>query len=77
MGITNTPVESPKFTLNKNDVEKWARNSAIFFAPFALVFLLAIQSGTPVKQALLAVYLYGLNVTIDLLRKFIDGNPQE
>jgi len=62
---------SKRFALNKQDVRKWLINTAVFLAPALLVFLTAIQSGVPVKQALLAVYTYLLNVAIDLLKKFV------
>lgn len=62
---------SKRFTLNKNDMRKWAVNSLIFLAPFILVFLLAIQEGKNVTDALYVLYLYALNVAIDLLKKFI------
>lgn len=55
------------------DWKKWAKNTLIFAAPFALVFLTAVQAGTPVKEALYVVYLYALNVAIDLLKKFLAG----
>ena len=77
MGISSKPTESAKFTLNETDVQKWLKNSAIFFAPFLLVFLLSVQGGTPVREALNVVYLYGLNTGIDLLRKFIAGHAQK
>jgi hypothetical protein len=56
------------------DWEKWLRNTAIFGAPFILVFLVAVQSGVPFKDALITMYLYGLNVAIDLVRKFVANN---
>ena len=57
------------------DWNKWLKNTAVFAAPFALVFFLAIQGGSDVKDALNILYLYGLNVLIDLLKKFIVSNP--
>ena len=77
MGISETPTESSRFTLNRTDIEKWLKNAAIFSAPFLLVFLVAIQSGVELKDALVAVYLYALNISIDLLRKFIAGHPEK
>ena len=53
------------------DWEKWINNTLIFSAPFLLVFLVEIQRGTPMKQAFSVVYLYALNVLIDLIKKFI------
>lgn len=64
---------SNRFTLNRADVEKWVKNAATFLAPAALIFLVAIQSGVPLKDALLAVYTWGLSTAIDLLRKYIAG----
>jgi len=66
---------SERFTLNQEDVKRWLKNTAIFFAPAFLVFLIAIQSGTPREEALYLVYLWLLNTAIDLTRKFIsDGS---
>lgn len=67
-------MDSKKFTLNKEDLQKWLYNSFVFSAPFLLVFLLAIQQGKSIQDALYVLYLYALNVTIDLLRKFTAGN---
>jgi hypothetical protein len=64
---------SQRFTLNKEDVKKWLKNAAIFFAPALLVFLVAIQAGTPREEALYLVYLWLLNTAIDLTRKFVAG----
>jgi hypothetical protein len=68
---------SKRFDLTMEDAEKWVRNSLIFLAPAMIVFLTAIQSGTPFEEALKVVYLYGLNVTIDLLKKFVSENKYE
>jgi len=57
--------------LNKEDVKKWLNNTAIFAAPFLLVFLVSVQSGADINESLYVLYLYALNVIIDLLRKFI------
>jgi hypothetical protein len=56
---------------------KWLKNTAIFAAPFLLVFLVSIQNGSDMKDALNILYLYGLNVIIDLVRKFIASNPSK
>ena len=64
---------SKRFELNSADIKKWLTNAAIFFAPALLVFLMAIQSGTAPKEALYLVYLWLLNSSIDLLRKFVAG----
>lgn len=67
---------SNRFTLSKEDIIAWLKNSAIFFAPFALVFLLALQQGSDLKDALNILKLYGLNVVIDILRKFVGGTSK-
>jgi len=64
-------MESKRFKLNKEDLKKWGNNTAIFLAPAILVFLLIVKNGGTQEQALTAVYLWLLNVTIDLLKKFI------
>lgn len=62
---------SEKYSLNNEDLIKVLKNAAIFLAPALLAFLTAIQSGVDFKVAMGAVYLWGLNTSIDLLRKFI------
>jgi len=62
---------SKRFSLNKEDVLKWAKNTLTFLAPALIIFLTAIQSGVPIKEALYSIYLWGLNVAIDLLKKFV------
>ena len=62
---------SSRYELIKQDLQKWGKNTLTFLAPALLIFLLAIQSGVPVKDALISVYLWGLNVSIDLLKKYI------
>jgi len=56
------------------DWGKWLKNTAIFFAPFLLVFLVAIQGGSDIKDALNILYLFALNTSIDLIRKFMTAN---
>jgi len=62
---------SKRFTLNKQDLIKWGKNTLIFLAPALIIFLTALQTGTPVKEALYSIYLWGLNVLIDILKKFV------
>lgn len=66
-------IVSKRFTLNKDEVKKWATNTFIFLAPALFVFLTAIQSGISVKDSLNVLYLWGLNVAIDFLKKFISS----
>jgi len=64
---------SKRFQINKEELLKVGKNSLIFLAPALIIFLTAIQSGVPVSDALYSVYLWALNTTIDLLRKFSEG----
>ena len=64
---------SKKYQLNSADLEKAAKNALIFFAPAAILFLTAIQSGSTVEEASSVLYLWALNTAIDLLRKFVAG----
>lgn len=64
---------SKKYTLNNADLKKWLDNTLIFLAPAFLIFLVSIQAGKTWEDSLLAVYMWGLNTLIDLLRKFVAG----
>jgi hypothetical protein len=63
--------QSKRFRLNNDDVKRILTNAGIFLAPALLIFLVQIQAGVKVSEALYAVYLWALNTVIDLLRKFI------
>lgn len=63
---------SKKFALIKPDLIRVAKNAAIFLAPALLVFLTSIKAGLTVREAMFAVYLWALNTSIDLLRKFTE-----
>lgn len=56
------------------DYRKVAKNAAIFFAPMALLVLLALQNGSSVEEILWIVRLWLLNTAVDLVRKFIATN---
>lgn len=66
-------MKSKRFTLNNEDITKWLKNALTFLAPLALVWLTAIQQGVSFKDSLNLLYMYALNVSIDLLKKFIAG----
>lgn len=59
--------------LNVEELQKWGLNTLKFFAPAILIFLFALQNGTPMKDALNAIYLWLINVTIDLITKLAQG----
>lgn len=66
-------MEKIKAFFSSEKFKKWLKNSEVYAIPAAIIFLTAIQNGVPVKQALYSVYLWGLNVLIDALKK-ITGN---
>ena len=68
------PLDSAKFALNEKDLKKWAYNTAVFLAPALLVALLIFQGGGNLREALVALKLWGLNVSIDLVKKFVADN---
>jgi hypothetical protein len=57
------------YSKNVEDLKKWGKNALIFLAPVLIIFLTAIKSGVDLKDALYLVYLWGLNVAVDFLRK--------
>lgn len=64
---------SNRFELNKADVEKWLKNTAIFAAPAVLIFLTEIQAGKSLDEALVAIKVWVLSTAIDIVRKWIAG----
>lgn len=65
---------SKQDSLSREDMMKWARNVAIFFSPSLIIFLGLVQNGTPIVQALPALYGGLIAALIDLLRKFSAGS---
>lgn len=59
-----------RWSIQKTDEQKWLKNTVIFFAPALIMFLTALANGVPLRQAAYALYLWGLNAAIDLLRKY-------
>lgn len=68
---TDAPV-APRFSLNSDDIKRWLRNAALFFAPALLLALLEVQAGKPMDEVLVSLKLWGINTAIDILRKFLD-----
>lgn len=66
-------MQSPRFQLNQNDINMWLRNIGLFSTPLVIIFLTALQTGTPFHQAVLLLYGALLNALIDILKKFIGG----
>lgn len=79
-----TSMVSPSRSLTGDDVKQWLKNTAIFFAPVALIYLLFVQANLQdgvsvtdfVPNALVvgAMTLYVINTLIDLIRKFATQN---
>lgn len=67
-------ITSGAYKLIKQDFIKWFNNQKIFIVPALIVFLGSIQQGSDVKHALIAVYVWALSATIDLLRKYKNEN---
>ena len=65
--------QSDKYTLNKQDVFVWGKNTLIFATPALIIFLTQIQTGSTVEEAAIALKTWLLSTAIDLLRKFIAG----
>ena len=62
---------SERGDLDKQELRKWAVNTLIFLAPALLVFLLQIQDGKTVNEAVGAIYVWMLSTSIDMLKKFV------
>lgn len=63
--------KSKRGVLTTEGIRLVAQNALIFAAPALLVFLTVIQSGGGIKEASVALYTWGLNTFIDLLRKIV------
>ena len=59
--------------LNKRDYIKWGQNALIFLAPALIVLFTSFTEVIPADAKYGALLLYVLNVTVDLLRKLING----
>lgn len=64
-------MESKRFSLNEQQVNMMFKQVAKYTAPLLLTFLIAVQTGTPVKEALWVVYGAALQVAINFLSKFV------
>ena len=71
---------SPKFTLNKADLQSQLRSALIFLGPSLLAFLIALSPAISALHPtttgwifLVVVLKYGLDQLTGLLRKFLDG----
>jgi len=80
------PTQSPRFSLNYADVSKWLRNTWVFLAPVATIYLVFVAANLqggfawaafiPSKEVIGAGALYLVNVALDLARKVTAGPAQ-
>lgn len=64
--------KSGEFDLVYEDVKRWLYNIVLFSSPALLSFLMALQAGMKVEQALFVMYPVTINILIDLVRKFVE-----
>lgn len=67
-------MKSERFTLNSTDMKKWAKNALIFSGPLLLMFLYEVQKGTPAEEVIILLKGAGLQMMIDLLKKWLSEN---
>lgn len=70
-----------KYSLTRTDVNKWARNTALFAAPVVLIYLTYVQSqiadGFTTSDLLPSAFVVGsmatylINTLIDIVRKYV------
>lgn len=66
-------MQSPKGELNSQDWKVIGKQLYKYTSPLLLVFLIAIQRGVPMKDALLLVYAAALQMAINILTKLNAG----
>jgi hypothetical protein len=64
-------MKNVRFQLNAEQKASLFKAFKKYFAPLILLFLIAIQQGTPLKDALLVIYAGALQMAINFLSKFI------
>lgn len=62
---------SAKFSINKDQWKSIGKSLWKYTAPLVLVFLLSIQAGTPLNEALYVLYGAALQVIINFVSKFV------
>jgi hypothetical protein len=75
--------QSPRFSLEQSDIERWLQNSKVFLAPLGLIYLAFVSANlsdgfslsdlVPNAVVMGAIALYVVNSLTDLLRKLIAG----
>lgn len=64
-------LKSPRWSLNKLQRDSFLRSLYKYTSPLLLVFLLQLQQGKPLNEALWIVYGAALQVAINFLSKFV------
>lgn len=64
-------MESSRFTISKEQWQTIFKSLWKYTAPLLLLFLIEIQRGTEVKQALILVYGAVLQLAINIISKFV------
>lgn len=70
----NKVLVSPKREIINADVQRWLRNTVLFFAPAFLLFLQQLVAGKSVQESAPILYLWLLNTLIDVTRKYLTEN---
>jgi hypothetical protein len=70
----NKVIVSPELKIINADWQRWFRNLVLFFAPAFLIFLVQLQQGNSVQDALPILYLWLINTLIDITRKYLGEN---
>lgn len=68
--VTKTIVKEANSMLLAPDWKRWAKNAFIFSVPALIVFLLVLQGGGTLKEAMVAIYGAIINALLDILRKY-------
>lgn len=63
-------MESPRFSMTEDQWLSLGKSLIKYTAPLFLVFLVAIQAGTPLKDAVVVLWGAALQVVINFLSKF-------
>lgn len=66
-------MQSPKNSLNTQDLKQWAHNALVFLAPALLVLIASTVQIIPADWKYGTITLYLLNILTDLLRKYSKG----
>jgi len=63
-------IASPRWSITSEQWQSFVKSLWKYTAPLLLIFLIEVQRGTPIEQALVIVYAALLQVAINFLSKF-------